>query len=145
MKSRTKNLLLSIGCSIPLVLSGGDYNLLAQETDKIRNNKTIEEVLGVPESVKRFKESLSDSPLNDKPVLVRLSRNVDTYVVTSKNGYHIKILANRFDIKLIKSNREYSDDDVGFYSEDSYILKRVAEKLDKNKDNVISVDELSWF
>jgi hypothetical protein len=78
-------------------------------------------------------------------VLVRLSRNVDTYVVTSKNGYHIKILANRFDIKPIKSNREYSDDDVGFNSEDSYILKRVAEKLDKNKDNVISVDELSWF
>lgn len=144
MKNKTRKFLLSIGCCIPLILNDGCYNLNTPNKT-IKNEKTIEELLNVPKSVGKFARNLKDSPLNDKPVLVRLSRNVDTYVVTSKNGYHLNILANKGGIEPIDSNREYSNYDIGFYSLDDRQLRKLSIKLDKDKNKVISLDELSGF
>jgi|TARA_B100002003_G_C14143171_1_gene549640 hypothetical protein len=145
MKNNIKKLLLSIGISIPLVFNSGDYNLLAKETNKPKQNKTIEDILRVPESVKRFKNALCDSPLDDKPVLVRLSRDVDTYIVTSKNGYHLNVLANKIGIKPNKLFKDYFNYDIGFSSKYNYLLKKISKKFDKNNDKVINISELSGF
>ncbi|MEK6757797.1 MAG: hypothetical protein AABX88_01585 [Nanoarchaeota archaeon] len=145
MKNKFAKLITVIGLGIPLIFNSGNYNLSAQETIKPEQNKTIEEILGVPESVKRFKDALCDSPLNDKPVLVRLSRDIDTYVVTSKNGYHLNVLANKLGVKPIKIDRDYLDYDLGFYSADSSKLKNISREMDKNQDKVISISELVGF
>jgi len=77
-----------------------------------------------------------------KHVLVKLARDNDTYICTSRNGAHIDILAKKLGIKPIMENREYSHSCVAFYS-GNLELKKMADKLDKNKDKIISLEELS--
>lgn len=129
---------------VPLILCRGDFTATANSQGKENNSKTMEEILKVPDSVKSFARSLSDSPLGDKPVLVRLSRNVGVYIVTSKNGYHLNVFANKLGIRPIAEGG-YSNYVIGFYSTDDRILKRAAQKFDRNRDKVISLEELSGF
>ena len=76
-----------------------------------------------------------------KHVLVKLARDIDTNICTSKNGAHINILAKKLGIKPIMENRNYSHSCVAFYS-GNLELKQLANKLDKNKDKIISLEEL---
>lgn len=145
MNSKIKNLLLSIGLSIPLVFGSVNYTINAQENEKVKNEKSIEKILEIPEPVRILAEYYSSCPKEDRPVLVRLARDIDTYVVTSKNGYHLNQIAEKFGIKPIEREGGYSNYDIGFYSTNTDMLKYLSDKLDKNKDKIISIDELFEF
>lgn len=112
--------LLSIGLGAFLFFYGGDYSK-AQE---------------FPE--REFARNL----LNYNHVLVKLSSDIDIYMVTSRNGTHINILAEKLGINPIISNRKYSNYCIAFFP-NNLELKQMAKELDKNDDKVISLNELS--
>lgn len=111
--------LLCIGLGAFLFFYGGDYNK-AQEF-----------------SEREFTRNL----LNDNHVLVKLSSDIDIYMVTSRNGAHINILAEKLGINPIISNRKYSNYCIAF-PPNNIELKQMAKELDKNDDKVISLNEL---
>ncbi|MCJ7615827.1 MAG: hypothetical protein MUO43_04750 [Desulfobacterales bacterium] len=113
-------LLIPANCSVAVSGDGGDYSK-AQE---------------FPE--REFANNL----LQYNHVLVKLSSDIDICMVTSRNGSHIDILAEKLGIKPIISNRKYSNYCIAF-SPNNLELKQMAKELDKNDDKVISLNELS--
>ena len=129
-----KKLLLILGLITSLIFSGGNY-VNAQEI--IKQKETLE----ISESVRRYGKKL-EKISSGEHVLVRLSEKVGTYIVTSRKGCHVDFLAKRIGVKPVISNRNYFNYDIGFNSSNP-ILGKMAERLDKNRDGIIDLNELS--
>ena len=138
--NKINKLIATAGIGIPLVFYGCSPGISTKE-----NPRSFQRSLEVPESVRVYQRNLTDSPLNDKPVLVRLSEDVDTYIVTSRNGYHLNVLAEYAGIESRKSGEYLFDFDVGFSSIYDRQLRRASNNLDTNNDRVIDLSELSEF
>ncbi len=74
-------------------------------------------------------------------VSVRLSANSKYSIVTEKKGWHVETFGKYAGVTPIISNRKYSRFTVAF--PDSLKLEQSANKLDKNNDGTIDLDELS--
>ncbi|MFH1521978.1 MAG: hypothetical protein ABIF18_03395, partial [archaeon] len=85
-----KKLLLAIGLSTFLSFNGIGYSK-AQEASRFIENS-----------------------LDYEHVRVKLSDDIDTYMITSRNGCHVNILANYLGIDPIISNRKYSKRSIAF-------------------------------
>jgi len=139
-----KHLLLKINLlSTFLILIISCGNRIENNSENERR-KTIGST--IPQSVKDFEKRLAPSVINDRPVLVRLSRDVDTYFITSKNGFHLKLLAKELGIDTIELKNNYEMYYIGFQNKYSEKLKRIAKKLDlAPTDKVITLDEFTTY
>ncbi len=125
-----KNLLLVLGLTTSLIFCG-DYN---------KAQGTIKTTLEIPESVRKYGKKL-EKHSSGEHVLVRLARDIDVYIVTSRNGWHINFLAEKLGIHSIRSNRNYSSGGIAFPS-GNLDLKQMAKKLDTDGNGIIDLDEL---
>ena len=136
-----KRFLYIAGIGIPLIFN----TIGCSSLNKNQQSKNLENSLEVPESVKNFKELSGEYPLGDKPVYVRLSKDVDTYLITSKNGSDLNVFAGKFNLKLKNLEKIYKDYEVGFDNKYNKKLNKIIKDLDKDKNKVITVDELNSF
>jgi len=94
----------------------------------------------LPQSVTEYASFLQESKSPNRPVLVRLTRDLPYFLETSPSGEHLKSFSEKIGIKPLSTNR-LSDYGVVFSGVDSSYIKRFAESMDKNKDNILKINE----
>tara|TARA_Y100000031_G_C8249871_1_gene399959 strand:+ start:1530 stop:2060 length:531 start_codon:yes stop_codon:yes gene_type:complete len=94
----------------------------------------------ISQSVREYASFLQESRSPNRPVLVRLTRDMPYFLETSPDGDHVRNFSNRIGIKPLSSER-LSDYDVIFSGADSDYIQNWATKLDKNKDKIIKINE----
>jgi len=84
----------------------------------------------------------TESSSDYEHIKVKLSSDIDKYIITSRNGTHVKILADYLGITPMMSNMGCSECLFAFHPNNPE-LEQLATKLDTNKDGTINLEELS--
>ena len=118
---------------------------------KKKDEKTIEDYLNVPESVREFRKRLDHSPNADDYVLVELVPRMGIYILTQKDGSDIKHFAKTYlqfndkkcDTLIHKPKLGYDDYiTFAFNTVHTQVLygriKSLAERMDHEGDKVLT-------
>lgn len=141
-----KKTLLATWLALAMVFCGANYAKSQDfEVPEHLRREVKSQKFEVPEHIKRYALSLYEDSRRWNEydhVVVRISADKKLYMVTSRNGAHVRILAEKVGVEPIKHNRTYRHFDIAFTP--NLKVSNFVEAIDWNKDDLITLDELSY-